>query len=72
MTTSSHASTTSSPRAEPVGAGPAAPALDSSLVSRALDGDEPAFRALYERHAPMVHAVLLSRESPGAAPADKP
>ena len=67
MTTSSHASTTSSPRAEPVGAGPAAPALDSSLVSRALDGDEPAFRALYERHAPMVHAVLLSRAPRGEA-----
>ena len=50
-----------------MGAGPAAPALDSSLVSRALDGDEPAFRALYERHAPMVHAVLLSRAPRGEA-----
>jgi RNA polymerase sigma-70 factor, ECF subfamily len=65
MMTSSHASTSGSPRAERTG--PAAPALDESLVSRALDGDEPAFRALYERHAPMVHAVLLSRAPRGEA-----
>lgn len=41
--------------------------LDAHLVSRALDGDEPAFRALYERHAPMVHAVLLSHAPRGEA-----
>ena len=67
MTTSSHASTSGAPRAEAVGEGPASPALDGSLVARALDGDEPAFRALYERHAPMVHAVLLSRAPRGEA-----
>jgi len=36
-------------------------------VSRACDGDEDAFRALYERYAPMVHAVLLSRAPRGEA-----
>jgi RNA polymerase sigma-70 factor (ECF subfamily) len=64
MTTSSHASTSGPRRAE---AGAPGPALDGSLVSRALDGDEPAFRALYERYAPMVHAVLLSRAPRGEA-----
>src|SRR5262245_30910612 len=67
MMTSSHASTSGAPRAEAVGEGPASPALDGSLVARALDGDEPAFRALYERYAPMVHAVLLSRAPRGEA-----
>lgn len=41
-----------------------APALDTALVERALDGDHGAFRALYERYAPMVHAVLLARAGP--------
>ncbi len=60
-------------KAEPAGAtggsadGPAASALDGLLVSRACDGDENAFRALYERHAPMVHAVLLARAPRGEA-----
>lgn len=37
-----------------------APALDGMLAGRARDGDHAAFRALYERYAPMVHAVLLA------------
>ena len=65
MKTSSHASTSTS-RGSEAGA-PAGPALDGSLVSRALDGDEPAFRALYERYAPMVHAVLVARAPRGEA-----
>ncbi len=66
--TSSRSSTTTGRRAEsaPAPATPA-PALDGHLVSRALDGDEPAFRALYERHAPMVHAVLVARAPRGEA-----
>ena len=40
--------------------GPAAPALDGLLAERARDGDPAAFRALYERFAPMVHAVLVA------------
>jgi RNA polymerase sigma-70 factor, ECF subfamily len=39
----------------------APPAPDGPLVQRARDGDGPAFRALYEQYAPMVHAVLLAR-----------
>ena len=39
---------------------PAAPALDGLLAERARDGDPAAFRALYERFAPMVHAVLVA------------
>src|SRR6186997_1300 len=46
-----------SPAAAP---GPAAPALDRLLAERARDGDPAAFRALYERFAPMVHAVLVA------------
>lgn len=60
MTGSSSASATGARAAE------AAP-LDGHLVSRALDGDGGAFRALYERHAPMVHAVLLSHAPRGEA-----
>jgi len=63
---SSSRSSTSGPRRAESGAAPG-PALDGSLVSRALDGDEPAFRALYERYAPMVHAVLLTRAPRGEA-----
>ena len=37
-----------------------APALDGLLAERARDGDPAAFRALYERFAPMVHAVLVA------------
>ncbi|MGQ0553021.1 MAG: RNA polymerase sigma factor [Planctomycetota bacterium] len=43
------------------------PALDARLHARALDGDEQAFRALYERFAPMVHAVLVTRAPRGEA-----
>jgi RNA polymerase sigma-70 factor (ECF subfamily) len=64
MKTSSHASKSAARGSK---AGPAGPALDGSLVSRALDGDEPAFRALYERYAPMVHAVLVARAPRGEA-----
>jgi RNA polymerase sigma-70 factor (ECF subfamily) len=60
MTDWSSTSAASSRRAE------GAP-LDGHLVSRALDGDGAAFRALYERHAPMVHAVLLSHAPRGEA-----
>ncbi len=60
MTNWSTASANASRRVEP-------PPLDGHLVSRALDGDEPAFRALYERHAPMVHALLLSHAPRGEA-----
>ena len=43
----------------------AAPApLDVHLVERARDGDAAAFRALYERFAPMVHGVLVAHASP--------
>ena len=38
----------------------AAPALDGLLAERARDGDQLAFRALYERFAPMVHAILVA------------
>jgi RNA polymerase sigma-70 factor (ECF subfamily) len=62
MTISSARSTSARRAAEGRG-----PALDGHLVSRALDGDEPAFRALYERHAPMVHAVLVARAPRGEA-----
>jgi RNA polymerase sigma-70 factor (ECF subfamily) len=34
--------------------------LDGLLAERARDGDPAAFRALYERFAPMVHAVLVA------------
>jgi RNA polymerase sigma-70 factor (ECF subfamily) len=44
----------------PSRAGAAAPALDGLLAERARDGDQLAFRALYERFAPMVHAVLVA------------
>ncbi|GJM21961.1 MAG: hypothetical protein DHS20C15_18760 [Planctomycetota bacterium] len=37
---------------------------DTQLVERALDGDQRAFTALYERFAPMVHAILLARAGP--------
>ena len=40
--------------------GAPAPALDGLLAERAPDGDQLAFRALYERFAPMVHAVLVA------------
>lgn len=40
--------------------GAPAPALDGLLAERARDGDQLAFRALYERFAPMVHAVLVA------------
>ena len=40
---------------------------DEALVDRALRGDQGAFRALYERYAPMVHAVLLARSGPREA-----
>ena len=40
--------------------GASAPALDGLLAERARDGDQLAFRALYERFAPMVHAVLVA------------
>jgi RNA polymerase sigma-70 factor (ECF subfamily) len=40
--------------------GAPAPALDRLLAERARDGDQLAFRALYERFAPMVHAVLVA------------
>lgn len=45
---------------EPSRADAAAPALDGLLAERARDGDAQAFRALYERFAPMVHAVLVA------------
>jgi len=63
MTISSRRSTSTGRAAE----APALAPLDGHLVSRALDGDEPAFRALYERHAPMVHAVLVARAPRGEA-----
>jgi RNA polymerase sigma-70 factor (ECF subfamily) len=44
-----------------------APALDGMLAERARDGDHDAFRALYERYAPMVHAVLLASGPRGEA-----
>lgn len=44
----------------PSRSGAAAPALDGLLAERARDGDQLAFRALYERFAPMVHAVLVA------------
>jgi RNA polymerase sigma-70 factor (ECF subfamily) len=44
-----------------------APALDGMLAERARDGDQDAFRALYERYAPMVHAVLLAHGPRGEA-----
>jgi RNA polymerase sigma-70 factor (ECF subfamily) len=37
------------------------------LAERARDGDHDAFRALYERYAPMVHAVLLASGPRGEA-----
>jgi len=46
-------------RAPSRGAAPA-PALDGLLAERARDGDQLAFRALYERFAPMVHAVIVA------------
>lgn len=46
---------------------PEVSALDTALVERALDGDHGAFTALYERYAPMVHAVLLARAGPREA-----
>jgi RNA polymerase sigma-70 factor (ECF subfamily) len=39
-------------------------AHDLLQVQRAREGSELAFRVLYERHASMVHAVLLSRAPP--------
>jgi len=49
------------------GATPEGPPLDTALVERARDGDQVAFAALYERHAPMVHAVLLAATTPADA-----
>ncbi len=57
------------PSAEPAdgGALPEGPLLDTRLAERARDGDRAAFAALYERHAPMVHAVLLAATTPADA-----
>ncbi len=41
--------------------------LDSMQVQRSKDGDAAAFRALYERFAPMVHGVLVARARPQEA-----
>ena len=65
MTIWSRRSAPTSSAPEPAtGRGPArgapAPALDGLLAERARDGDQLAFRALYERFAPMVHAVLVA------------
>jgi RNA polymerase sigma-70 factor (ECF subfamily) len=46
----------------------ATPALtDAALVDAAQRGDRPAFAALYERYAPMVHGILLARVPWGEA-----
>ncbi len=50
-----------------VGAGYVGPS-DALLVSRARAGDSAAWTALYERYAPVIHGVLLSRV--GRADAD--
>ncbi len=52
--------------AEGAGAGVAA-RTDAELVDRACSGDRAAWACLYERFAPMVHAVLLSRVDPADA-----
>jgi RNA polymerase sigma-70 factor (ECF subfamily) len=41
--------------------GAPAPALEARLVAAARDGDRAAFGRLYDRFAPIVHGVLLSR-----------
>ena len=38
-----------------------APSVESRLVAEARDGDRAAFGHLYDRFAPLVHGVLLSR-----------
>ena len=38
-----------------------APSLDATLVVAAREGDRTAFGRLYDRFAPMVHGVLLTR-----------
>lgn len=45
----------------------ASAATDRDLVLAARSGDRAAFARLYERFAPMVHAVLLSRVDPADA-----
>jgi RNA polymerase sigma-70 factor (ECF subfamily) len=45
----------------------AMPDAAAELVARARGGDRSAFGALYELHAPWVHAVLLGLVSPGEA-----
>jgi RNA polymerase sigma-70 factor (ECF subfamily) len=39
----------------------AGPSVSAGLVAAARDGDRAAFGRLYDRFAPMVHAVVLSR-----------
>ncbi|HSD65557.1 MAG TPA: sigma-70 family RNA polymerase sigma factor [Vicinamibacteria bacterium] len=39
----------------------AEPSLEAQLVAAARDGDRAAFGRLYDRHAPMVHGLLLAR-----------
>jgi RNA polymerase sigma-70 factor (ECF subfamily) len=41
--------------------GAPAPSIEARLVVAAQDGDRAAFGRLYDRFAPMVHGVLLSR-----------
>ncbi len=41
--------------------GAPAPSLEARLVAAAQNGDRAAFGRLYDRFAPMVHGVLLSR-----------
>jgi len=45
----------------PAGAETPAPSLEARLVAAAREGDRRAFGQLYERFAPMVHGLLLSR-----------
>ena len=47
---------------------PSAPAgLELRLIDRARGGDREAFRRVYERYAPMVHGILISRVGPQEA-----
>lgn len=49
---------------EESGSRPVTAGLDIRLIQRARSGDREAFRRVYERYAPMVHGILISRVRP--------
>jgi len=51
----------------PVGDGANPTSEEAAILAAARSGDRAAFARLYERHAPMVHAVLLARVGRGEA-----